>query len=496
MAIDDTGTFNMIDTPLPRMPRSVMVLASQPERVQQLSTVLEFMECDPVVVSLDDVATGLDTDTSWLMVLVSGCVGSARDLKSLEALKSHEGQPPPIALVGDESEFGALPEEVAPRLLRRLDYPPRVTQWSDTLQRARHLVVNGVDLSGRVRQALYQSLVGCNRHMQRIRDHIEQVAITDANVLILGETGTGKEVVARNIHNCSARQGKPFVAVNCGAIPGELLESELFGHEKGAFTGAISARPGRFELAQGGTLFLNEIGDMPVPMQVKLLRVLQERTFERVGSTKTLTTDARIIAATHRDLESAIEEGGFREDLYYRLNVFPIEVPSLKERIEDLPLLISELLRRMEAEGRGCVRLSSGTLQVLARHPWPGNVRELANLMERLAIMHPGGTVEPMDLPRKFRGDLSEDELEQAGEVSSPFMASGVGGAASDGVPDEGLDLKEYMGELEMRLIRDALDKSGGVVAQAAKLLGMRRTTLVERMRKFGITREEDAAES
>ncbi|WP_240480966.1 sigma-54 dependent transcriptional regulator [Ectothiorhodospira sp. BSL-9] len=483
----------MTDTPLPRMPQSVLVLANQPERIEQLRTVLEFMECDPVVVPPEEVATRLHTDTTWLMLLVSGCAGDARDLKSLEALKDHDGQPLPVVLVGDEGEFGTLPEWVAPRLLRRLDYPPRITQWSDTLQRARHLVVNGVDLSGRVRLMLYQSLVGCNRHIQRIRDHIEQVAITDANVLILGETGTGKEVVARNIHNCSARQGKPFVAVNCGAIPGELLESELFGHEKGAFTGAISARPGRFELAQGGTLFLDEIGDMPVPMQVKLLRVLQERTFERVGSTRTLTTDARIIAATHRDLESAIEDGGFREDLYYRLNVFPIEVPSLKERIEDLPLLISELLRRMDAEGRGSVRLSPGALQVLARHQWPGNVRELANLMERLAIMHPGGTVEPMDLPRKFRDSLSEDELEEASEAVNPLMMAG-GSAGS--IPDEGLDLKEYMGELEMRLIRDALDKSGGVVAQAAKLLCMRRTTLVERMRKFGITRAEDAAES
>jgi sigma-54 dependent transcriptional regulator, flagellar regulatory protein len=337
---------------------------------------------------------------------------------------------------------------------------------------------------------LFRSLVGSNPLVQRIRRLIEQVAATDANVLILGETGTGKEVVARNIHAGSARRERPFVAVNCGAIPADLLESELFGHEKGAFTGALSARQGRFELAQGGTLFLDEIGDMPLPMQVKLLRVLQERTFERVGSNRSIQCDVRIIAATHRDLEAAIDEGRFREDLYYRLNVFPIEVPPLRHRRGDLPLLISELTNRMEGEGRGSVRLGHSAMRALATYEWPGNVRELANLIERLAIMYPGETVEVSGLPAKFRREGDEELAELADEVMGEVV---LGSEAS--LPRDGIDLKEYLNELEMGLIRRALDEADGVVAHAAKLLGMRRTTLVEKMRKFGISRPEDATE-
>ena len=201
--------------------------------------------------------------------------------------------------------------------------------------------------------------VGNSERIQGVRDLVRQVAVTDANVLILGESGTGKEVVARNVHFHSQRRNGPFVPVNCGAIPGELLESELFGHEKGAFTGAISARQGRFEMAAGGTLFLDEIGDMPLSMQVKLLRVLQERTFERVGGNKTLKADVRIVAATHQNLEQLVAEGKFRTDLFYRLNVFPIEIPSLSERPEDLPLLVHEFIARMAAERRGTLKVNS-----------------------------------------------------------------------------------------------------------------------------------------
>ncbi|MFP4079068.1 MAG: sigma-54 dependent transcriptional regulator [Ectothiorhodospira sp.] len=466
-------------------------MAGDPDRARWLQTVLEFLECRPVLCPEERPPSFSGTDEDWLMVVVSGCVG-VPEPGMLEGLGGAQNPAPPLVLVGEGDEFGALPDVLRPRVLRHLDYPPRFPQVADTLQRARHLVVNNVDLGGDVHQGLYRALAGRNRRMQRIRELIEQVAATEANVLILGETGTGKEVVARNVHRCSGRRDKPFVAVNCGAIPGDLLESELFGHEKGAFTGAISSRAGRFELAQGGTLFLDGIGDMPLPMQVKLLRVLQERTFERVGGTKTLTTDARIIAATHRNLEESIGEGRFREDLYYRLNVFPIEVPSLRERVEDLPLLIGELIHRMEAEGRGSVRLSEGALQVLARHEWPGNVRELANLVERLAIMHPGETVAPADLPAKFRDGIDEAELEGL----TPSGAGMAGGGLVGGLPEGGVDLKEYIGELETRLIREALERADGVVAHAAKLLGMRRTTLVEKMRKFGIHRAEDAAES
>jgi sigma-54 specific flagellar transcriptional regulator A len=319
-----------------------------------------------------------------------------------------------------------------------------------------------------------------------------QVADKDVSVMIQGESGTGKEVVARNLHYHSYRRNKPFVPVNCGAIPAELLESELFGHEKGAFTGAISSRPGRFELAEGGTLFLDEIGDMPLNMQVKILRVLQEHTFERVGSNKTMKADVRIIAATHKNLESMIADGSFREDLYYRLNVFPIEMPSLRERIEDLPLLLNELISRMENEKRGSIRFNSAAIMSLCRHDWHGNVRELANLVERLAILHPYGVVGVGELPKKFR-HLDEDEEGLPSPVADVTQQeAGLAGVDSPALlPVNGLDLREYLQDLECSLIQQALDDANGVVARAAEKLNIRRTTLVEKMRKYNLSRKE-----
>ena len=326
---------------------------------------------------------------------------------------------------------------------------------------------------------------------------MQQVADTEASVLILGESGTGKEVVARNLHYHSKRREAPFVPVNCGAIPAELLESELFGHEKGAFTGAITSRAGRFELANGGTLFLDEIGDMPLPMQVKLLRVLQERTFERVGSNKTQSADVRIIAATHKDLEKMIEDGTFREDLYYRLNVFPIEMAPLRERVEDIPLLMNELISRMEFEKRGSIRFNSAAIMSLCRHDWPGNVRELANLVERMAIMHPYGVIGVGELPKKFR-HVDDDDEQMAITLREEFEERAAIGAglpdltATAMLPPEGLDLKDYLGSLEQGLIQQALDDAAGVVARAAERLRIRRTTLVEKMRKYGMSRRDD----
>lgn len=488
---DPLSTTEDADGQPPLLPDVVLVVAGDARRAERMETILDFLGCRPRVMSPRECGAHLREQTrgDWLAILVSGCA-VAHGAELVEPLSALDGLPP-LILAGAAEEFSSLPDAMHPRVLGRLDFPLRYPALSGSLQTARHLVVNGVSPDKVRHQALYHSLVGYHRTMQRIRELIQQVAMTDANVLILGETGTGKEVVARNVHQCSSRGGKPFVAVNCGAIPGELLESELFGHEKGAFTGAITARPGRFELAQGGTLFLDEIGDMPLPMQVKILRVLQERTFERVGSTKTLTTDARIIAATHRDLEVAIQEGTFREDLYYRLNVFPIEVPPLRDRLRDLPLLIDELVTRMEAEGRSGVRFSPAALRVLSRYDWPGNVRELANLVERLSIMFPGETVSPDDLPGKFRAGLSEQDLQtiSAAEVDAPVTLEA-------GLPESGLDLKEYISDLETHLIRQALDRSDGVVAHAAKLLGMRRTTLVEKMRKYGVQRDDMTTES
>jgi sigma-54 specific flagellar transcriptional regulator A len=350
---------------------------------------------------------------------------------------------------------------------------------------------------------------------------------------VLGESGTGKEVAARAIHDLSPRRNRPFIAVNCGAIPAELLESELFGHEKGSFTGAIASRKGRFEIAEGGTLFLDEIGDMSPSMQVKLLRVLQERVFERVGNHTPIRCNVRIIAATHRNLEESIARGTFREDLFHRINVFPIEMPPLRARVEDLPLLVRDFIAHNISEGRGRVQLSARALAALALYPWSGNVRELGNLIERLSIVCGGRVVEIRDLPAKFRppqdwtlevkaldsslcvsalDDPSqaiavEDQVPLTDEATlsvlesdafepqpleavrlAPFEALTV-------LPQDGLDLRAHLLSIERRLVEQALERSNGTVAHAARLLGLRRTTLVEKLRKLGMTDDEVVTE-
>jgi sigma-54 dependent transcriptional regulator, flagellar regulatory protein len=343
-------------------------------------------------------------------------------------------------------------------------------------------------------------LKGTGQAVAKIRESIAQVAKSDANVLILGESGTGKEIIARAVHDASLRRPKLFVPINCGAIPGELLESELFGHEKGAFTGALGVRQGRFEMAEGGTLFLDEIGDMPMPMQVKLLRVLQERTFERVGSNKTMHCDVRVIAATHRHLADEIKGNRFREDLFYRLNVFPIEVPPLRDRIEDIPLLVEDIVAGMEAGARGSVRFTKAALAALMQYDWPGNIRELANLIERMAIIHPDGQVDVANLPEKLQQHKTLDERygpAQADKINAaaPLEKKGLNDSTDNlapalaQLPSEGIDLKEYLNLLEGGLIRQALDECDGVVAHAAKRLHMRRTTLVEKLRKYDLER-------
>ncbi|MFQ2762968.1 sigma-54 dependent transcriptional regulator [Aeromonas caviae] len=350
-------------------------------------------------------------------------------------------------------------------------------------------------------QTLLRLLVGKGRGIQEVRRLIGQVAETDANVLILGESGTGKEVVARAIHELSARSAGPFVPINCGAIPAELLESELFGHEKGAFTGAIAARRGRFELAQGGTLFLDEIGDMPLPMQVKLLRVLQERQFDRVGGGKAVQADVRVIAATHRDLEAMIRTQAFREDLYYRLNVFPIETPPLRDRADDIPLLLQELLNRHAEQHKGIIRLTQRAMESLMQYAWPGNVRELSNLIERLLILYPNQIVDVADLPGRYRllpceprderlTEMDERDALAAVFQSPPELDPGIAMPLPMQLPQEGVNLKEMLADLEVELIRQALESQDGVVARAADLLSMRRTTLVEKMKKYGMSKD------
>ena len=312
--------------------------------------------------------------------------------------------------------------------------------------------------------------VGKSAAISQLDALIQRVARYGSTVLIQGESGSGKELVARRIHELSERRGGPFVPINCAAIPRELLESELFGHEKGSFTGALTTRIGRFELAARGTLFLDEIGDMSLDMQVKLLRVLQERTFERVGSVETRRADVRILAATHRDLEARVAERQFREDLFFRLNVVPIRVPPLRERIEDLPALIADLVKRGEADGRPSIEFSDLALTCMRSYPWPGNVRELQNLIERLSILCGGRRVEREDLPTAIG-----ERRRSAMRLAETF------------IPSDGLDLREHLGSIEKHLIRTALEQTDGTVAHAARLLKLRRTTLVEKLRKYDL---------
>jgi DNA-binding NtrC family response regulator len=319
---------------------------------------------------------------------------------------------------------------------------------------------------------IFCGMVGRSKQMKQVFERIRKVAASDSTVFISGPSGTGKELVATALHHLSPRNTHNMVSVNCGAIPSELLESELFGHEKGAFTGAISSRKGRFEMAHHGTIFLDEIGDMPLLLQVKILRALQSRVIERVGSTETTEIDVRIITATHRNLEEAVQQGNFREDLYYRLNVIPIKIPALKERREDIPLLLSYFLSKfVSADGRNSLEFDDEALELLVSYDWPGNVRELENLIERLVILKGGSLLRAGDLPTKFL-KITSSQLESYKNIIS--------------LPEAGLDLKQLLSDIEDSLINQALDQTHGNKNQASKLLFMNRTTLIEKMKKKG----------
>lgn len=321
-------------------------------------------------------------------------------------------------------------------------------------------------------------LVGKSAEMQQVFDIANKLAASDATVLITGESGTGKELVARTVHDLSPRAAGPFVPVNCGAIPEELLESELFGHIRGAFTGATNSRQGRFQLAHGGTLFLDEIGEMSPKLQVKLLRVLQEREFEPVGSDRSVRVDVRVIAATNRDLFSAVKERKFREDLFYRLNVLPIHLPPLRERKGDIALLVKYFLQRQNRKrGAFPVQIDMEALAQLEQYRWPGNVREVENLIERLVILNEDGVIRVSDLP------------EYIGEEKNTMSIEHL--ALRDlRLPPNGVDLNEFIQTIEDQLILQALSRTGGNKTLAAELLRLNRTTLIERMRKKGLVNQ------
>ncbi len=368
--------------------------------------------------------------------------------------------------------------------------------------------------------------------IRALRELIKTLGPSDSTVLILGESGTGKELVAKALHECSSRAKGPFIPVNCGAIPKDLLESELFGHKRGSFTGAISDRKGRFQLADKGTLFLDEIGDMSMDLQVKLLRVLQERKVDPVGSLGAIPIDVRVIAATHQNIESLIDEGRFRKDLYYRLNIMPVEVQPLAERVKDIPVLIEHFARQQAQGAKAPISISQASMELLSNYDWPGNVRELSNLIDRYTTLYAGqevdlrsvpvsmvpagikklmerdcigvanrtqlGNIETKPSARKlkfvkeenFRLSSIKTKAKESSILDSPIdevqrvIALAQGG---QDFPDEGVELKQRLLEIETHLIREALSKAKGNVSKTARLLSLQRTTLIEKINKYGI---------
>ena len=368
--------------------------------------------------------------------------------------------------------------------------------------------------------------------IRALRELIKTLGPSDSTVLILGESGTGKELVAKALHECSSRAKGPFIPVNCGAIPRDLLESELFGHKRGSFTGAISDRKGRFQLADKGTLFLDEIGDMSMDLQVKLLRVLQERKVDPVGSLGAIPIDVRVIAATHQNIESLIDEGRFRKDLYYRLNIMPVEVQPLAERVKDIPVLIEHFARQQAQGAKAPISISQASMELLSNYDWPGNVRELSNLIDRYTTLYAGqevdlrsvpvsmvpagikklmerdcigvanrtqlGNIETKPSARKlkfvkeenFRLSSIKPKDKENSILDSPIdevqrvIALAQGG---QDFPDEGVELKQRLLEIETHLISEALSKAKGNVSKTARLLSLQRTTLIEKINKYGI---------
>ena len=334
------------------------------------------------------------------------------------------------------------------------------------------------------------SIIGESKPIRDVFDVVARAAGSQSTVMIYGESGTGKELIARALHMNSPRASKPFIAVNCGAIPHELLEGELFGYEKGSFTGAVNTRIGRMELANQGTIFFDEIGDMPTSLQVKLLRVLAEREIDRIGSTKPTPIDIRVITATHRNLEESIKEGSFREDLFYRLNIIPINLPPLRERKTDIPLLADHFLKQFNKTAIPKT-ISDEAMQFLVNYSWPGNIRELANFIERMVVLSIGSTITPRDLPEKVLGDTPKEKWQplEEDEEGNPaqILQQSLRQSFHVGIPEEGINLKKTVEEFEKELLLEALEKTGWVKNKAANLLGLNRTTLVEKLKKMKI---------
>jgi len=448
----------------------ILVIDDSPEIVNLFSDYLQTEGYEVDTAGDGAIGISLVERNSYDLIVTDLKMPGTDGMEVLKYIREHSPDTLCIILTG----YGTVKSAVEAIKMGAFDYltkPVKMDEILVTFQRAfeyRDLKRENLHLRSQLKKKYrFENIIGDSEEMQKVFEVIEKVADTDSTVLILGESGTGKELVAKAIHYNSYRREKPFVPVNCAAIPGELLESELFGHEKGAFTNAIRMRIGRFELANGGTVFLDEIGDMNPMLQSKLLRVLQERQFERVGGIKTIKTDIRIIAATHQNLKALVQQRKFREDLYYRLNVIPIEIPPLREKKSDIPLLAHYFLDQFNRRKKKRIRgIREDAMARLVQYEWPGNVRELENTIERVIILLDGDFVTPADLPDKFQGIPRRETTPPAD------------------IPESGISLDDAVNEFERNLIMQALIKTGWVKNKAAQLLNLNRTTLIEKIRR------------
>ncbi|MBM4308252.1 MAG: sigma-54-dependent Fis family transcriptional regulator [Deltaproteobacteria bacterium] len=453
----------------------ILLIDDSPEILKNLSEHLTLEGYDIRVASDGTSGISMIDKGFYDIILTDMKMPEADGMEVLKYVKEHSPESICIILTG----YGTIRNAVEAIKSGAFDYltkPVKMDEIKITLERAleyRNLKRENLNLRNQLKKKYqFKNIIGESPAMQSVFEKVEKVADTDSTVLILGESGTGKELIARALHYNSYRREGPFVPVNCAAIPSELLESELFGHEKGAFTNAIRTRIGRFELAHGGTLFLDEIGDMNPNLQSKLLRVLQERQFERIGGVKPIHVDIRVISATHQDLKKAVLKKKFREDLYYRLNVIPIEIPPLRERKSDIPLLAHHFIQHFsKSKKKKVIGISDEAMEGLTEYDWPGNVRELENMIERLIILASGETIHLMDLPERV----------------IPTSSKELGGSID--IPEEGVSLETALNEFEKRLILNALNKSGWVKNKAAQMLHMNRTTLIEKIKRQNLQR-------
>ncbi|MCK4508400.1 MAG: sigma-54-dependent Fis family transcriptional regulator [Desulfuromonadales bacterium] len=451
---------------------SILFIDDEPGSREGLTLLLEREGYQVEAVAAGEEALSLLSIKSYDVIITDLFLPGVSGIDILKHVKEHSLPCNVILITGNasaETAVKAMKEGAFDYITKPVNFDKLKVLIAKAIEKSR-LVAENLYLRQQLRgKYKFDNIIGNSPAIQPVFARMEKILVTDSTVLILGESGTGKELVARAIHYNGLRKEKPFIAINCGAIPAELLESELFGHMRGSFTGAVADKPGKFELANKGTIFLDEIGTMPLQLQMKLLRVLQEQEVERVGSTRRTKLDVRVISATHANLEEMVHSDNFREDLYYRLNVIPIRLPPLRERREDIPLLTRHFLRKICTDmRRPMMEITPEAVRALETYKWPGNVREMENVIERTIALTDNDIIDIQDLPSQIGGISQEGGL-------LPTLQ----------IPEEGLDLTEAIAHIEQALIKQAMDKSSNIKARAASLLKINRTTLVEKIKRY-----------